>query len=146
ARSGRGRFPGAARRRCAPRRRLLSSACFPLRRRLLTPTSPLSPLSPLEARWLAEVVRRHEDRNGLLEDSAALLAARAAPPELDERILRRADVLGEREGWREAIRRWHGRARLGLLAAAVFALVFGFGAAAGVLGDGSRPVNVVWAL
>src|SRR5690606_7205235 len=113
---------------------------------LLTPTSPLSPLSPLEARWLAEVVRRHEDRNGLLEDSAALLAARVAPPELDERILRRADVLGEREGWREAIRRWHGRARLGLLAAAVFALVFGFGAAAGVLGDGSRPVNVVWAL
>lgn len=108
--------------------------------------TPTPPLSPLEARWLAEVVRRHEDRNGLLEDSAALRAARAAPPELGERILRRADVLGEREGWREAIRRWHGRARLGLLAAAVLALVFGFGAAAGVLGDGSRPVNVVWAL
>ncbi len=108
-------------------------------------TLPAS-LTPLEARWLAEVVRRHEERHGPLEDSAALAAARGERADLERRILRRADLLGAREGWRDAVLRWHGRARLGLLAGAILALLLGFGAAAGVLGDGSRPVNVVWAL
>ncbi len=72
--------------------------------------------------------------------------ARAAAADLETRILHRADAIGVREGWRDAILHWHGRARLVLAVAAVLALVFGFGAAAGVLGDGSRPVNVVWTL
>lgn len=104
------------------------------------------PLTPFESRWLAEVVRRHEERHGPLGDAAECLAAREVQAALEARILHRADALGAREGWRDAILRWHGRARLVLAVAAALALVFGFGAAAGVLGDGSRPVNVVWAL
>jgi hypothetical protein len=104
------------------------------------------PLTSFESRWLAEVVRRHEERHGPLGDAAECLAAREVPAALEARILHRADALGAREGWRDAILRWHGRARMVLAVAAVLALVFGFGAAAGVLGDGSRAVNVVWAL
>ncbi|ENO87429.1 DUF2868 domain-containing protein [Thauera linaloolentis] len=91
-------------------------------------------------------MRRHEERHGALEDRAAIDAARSAAPEFEARVLHRALVLGAREGWRDAILRWHGRLRLALAAGMVLALVLGFGAAAGVLGDGSRAVNVVWAL
>ncbi len=104
------------------------------------------PLSPLEARWLAELVRRREERDGALQDAQANAAALAAGGDLETRILRRAEALGAREGWLEALLRWRTRARLTLLAAAALALLAGFGAAAGVLGDGSRPVNVVWAV
>lgn len=105
-----------------------------------------SPLTPFEARWLAEVVRRHEERDGLLEDAAALAAARVQAPDLETRILKRAEVLGAREGWREALHFWRIAARRGLVLAALLALAAGAGLAAGLLGDGSRPVNVVWAL
>lgn len=103
-------------------------------------------LSPLQARWLAEIVRRHEEQRGALEDSAAVARARSAPAELEARILQRADSLAAREGWREAVQRWMARARLCFVLAAVLAFVLGFGAAAGVLGDGTRPLNVVWAV
>ncbi|THF64445.1 DUF2868 domain-containing protein [Pseudothauera rhizosphaerae] len=103
-------------------------------------------MSALEARWLAEVVRRREERDGPLDDAQANAAALAAGGGLAGRILVRADVLGAREGWRDAILRWGSRARLMLFAAGLLALLAGFGAAAGVLGDGSRPVNVVWAV
>jgi hypothetical protein len=108
--------------------------------------NPAAPLSKLEHRWLAELVRRHESRHGRLEDAVELAEARRAPPDLETRICRRAELLSTREGWRDAIVRWHGRARLTLAFACVLALVLGTGTAAAVLGDGSRPVNVVWAL
>lgn len=104
------------------------------------------PLSALETRWLAELVRRHETRHGRLDDRDALIDARSGPPDLETRICLRADALGTREGWRDAILRWRGRARLSLLAAGVLALMLGAASAAAVLGDGTRPVNVVWAL
>ena len=72
-------------------------------------TDPIA-LSPFEARWLAELVRRHEERHGALEDRSALVAARTAAPDFETRVLRRATELGAREGWRAAILRWHGRA------------------------------------
>lgn len=105
-----------------------------------------SPLTPFEARWLAEVVRRHEERDGLLEDAAALAAARAQAPDFETRVLKRAEVLGVREGWREALWYWRIAARRGLVLALLLALAAGAGLVAGLLGDGSRPVNVVWAL
>ncbi|ATE62832.1 hypothetical protein CCZ27_21555 [Thauera sinica] len=91
-------------------------------------------------------MRRHEERRGALEDAAAVAAARRLALVFEARILRRAEVLGEREGWRDALLRWRARMRIGLTVAAAMALVLGFTAAAGVLGDGGRPVNVVWAL
>lgn len=107
---------------------------------------PDRPLSALESRWLAEVVRRHEARHGRLDDAAAIDDARAAPPDLEARICRRAEVLGVGPGWRQAILRWRRRTRLVLLAAGLLALMLGAGTAAAVLGDGARPVNVVWTL
>ncbi|MBS0552768.1 MAG: DUF2868 domain-containing protein, partial [Proteobacteria bacterium] len=91
-------------------------------------------------------MRRHEERHGALEDAAAVAVAREEPPELEARILCRAELVGEREGWRDALLRWRARARLVLGLLALLVAILGFGAAAGVLGDGSRPVNVVWAL
>lgn len=84
--------------------------------------------------------------HGVLEDRAALAVARSAPPDFEARVLRRAAVLGMREGWCDAIQRWQARVRVLLLVVALLAVVLGFGAAAGVLGDGGRAVNVVWAL
>ena len=108
--------------------------------------NPAAPLSALEHRWLPQFVRRHESRHGRLEDAVELAQARREPPDLETRICRRAELLGTREGWRDAILRLHGRARLIPALSCVLALVLGAGTAAAVLGDGSRPVNVVWAL
>ncbi len=103
-------------------------------------------MSALQAHWLAELVRRREERDGRLKDAQVNAAARAAGGDLQARILRRAQMLGAREGWREALLRWGSRARVLFFIAAVLAFLAGCGAAAGALGDGSRPVNVVWAV
>lgn len=103
-------------------------------------------LDPFARRWLAELVRRHEEHHAVLDDARVHADARAAAADLEGRVLHRAQVLGARQGWREAIVRWQARARVLLFVAILLALVLGFGAAAGVLGDGARPVNVVWAL
>ncbi len=104
------------------------------------------PPNSLSLRWLAELVRRHEERHPPLDEARAHAEARALAGDLEARVLRRAAVLEGAAGWREAIRRWQGRARLVLVLAFALACVFGFGAAAGALGDGTRPVNVVWTL
>ena len=108
-------------------------------------SSPV-PASALLARWLAEAVSQREARAGVLDDPVIHAAARAAAADFEGRVIHRAAALGARNGMRDALLRWHGRARVVLAVALMLALVFGFGAAAGVLGDGSRPVNVVWAL
>ncbi|TDN45563.1 DUF2868 domain-containing protein [Azoarcus indigens] len=110
------------------------------------PSSSHTRYSRLESRWLAEIVRRHEEASGPLEDSAALSEAQQAPAGLEDRILTRARFLAEREGWAQAPRQWLARARLASALAALLALVAGGGMAWGVLGDGSRSVNIVWAL
>ena len=97
-------------------------------------------------RWLAESVRRREERSGPLEDGDAVVAARAGGGDVESRILRRAQLLGEREGLAAAIGLWTARARVATLLLVVVALGSGFGAAVAVLGDGMRAVNVVWAL
>lgn len=103
-------------------------------------------LSSFESRWLAEAVRRREERSGAFEDGEAVAAARVAGGDLESRIRRRAQQLGEREGLAAAITSWTARARLATLLLVALAFASGFGAAVAVLGDGTRPVNVVWAL
>ncbi|MFP5505673.1 MAG: DUF2868 domain-containing protein [Gammaproteobacteria bacterium] len=107
---------------------------------------PATRISAFESRWLAEALRLREAATGALEDAEAVRAARAAAADVEQRILIRARRLGEREGLTQAIAAWRPRARLLLLALAIVALISGFGVALAVLGDGSRPVNVVWAL
>lgn len=103
-------------------------------------------LSTFESRWLAEAVRRREERSAGLEDADAVAAARAGGGDVESRILRRAQLLGEREGLVAEIESWTSRARLATLLLGALAFTSGFGAAVAVLGDGTRPVNVVWAL
>ncbi|WP_332674110.1 DUF2868 domain-containing protein [Aromatoleum sp.] len=103
-------------------------------------------LSSFELRWLAEALRRREERSGPLEDREAVAAACTAGGGLEARVLRRAQVLGEREGLAAGVTSWVGRARLATLLLGALALASGFGAAVAVLGDGTRAVNVVWAL
>lgn len=101
---------------------------------------------PFERRWIAEAIRLLEVGRGPLADADAVRTARRAGGELEDRILVRAIELGGREGLLDALRDWRGFERLGLLVVALLALLSGFGMALGVLGDGARPVNVVWAL
>jgi len=103
-------------------------------------------LSSFESHWLAEAVRRREERSGPFEDGHAVAAARAGGGDAESRILRRAQLVGEREGLVGAIASWTSRARLATLLLVALALASGFGAAEAVLGDGARAVNVVWAL
>ena len=102
--------------------------------------------SAFESRWLAEAVRLREAGSGALEDAAAVRAARESAGDVERRIRVRAQLLGEREGLAQAIAGWRPHARLLLAMLAAVALFSGFGVAVAVLGDGSRPVNVVWAL
>jgi hypothetical protein len=102
--------------------------------------------SAFESRWLAEALRLRESTGGALEDAEAVRAARQAGGDVEQRILIRARRLGEREGLAQAVAGWRPRARILLLVLSMLALLSGFGVALAVLGDGSRPVNVVWAL
>lgn len=102
--------------------------------------------SAFESRWLAEALRLREAASGALEDAEAVRAARQGTGDIEQRILIRAQRLGEREGLAQVVTAWRPRARVLLLALALLALISGFGVALAVLGDGSRPVNVVWAL
>ena len=58
----------------------------------------------------------------------------------------RAQWLGRREGLDGLIGRWRQGAVISLLLMLLIAVLAGIGSAAGALGDGTRPVNVLWAL
>lgn len=104
-------------------------------------------LSAFDERWLAEAVRLRETHSGPLEDAAAVRSARGAGGDFEARVRQRALALAKGpDGMLEALQRWSARATLAGLVLAAFAVIAGSGMAAAVLGDGSRPVNVVWAL
>ena len=103
-------------------------------------------LSHFESRWLAEAIRLRELSSGTLDDGEAVRQARQQGGDMEQRLLTRAHHLGVREGMSEAIANWRPRTRLLLLALSLLALLSGFAAALAVLGDGGRPVNIVWAL
>nr|WP_276583987.1 DUF2868 domain-containing protein [Pseudomonas sp. RIT-PI-AD] len=100
----------------------------------------------MDAYWLAEAVRLREEQGGPLEDSEARRQAIAGGGDLETRILARAHWLGRREGLLDAQRLWRQGATLALILLALLAAFSGAGLAVAALGDGSRPVNVFWAL
>ncbi len=63
------------------------------------------PPNSLSLRWLAELVRRHEERHPPLDEARAHAEARAVAGDLEARVLRRAARLEAASGWREAILR-----------------------------------------
>jgi len=96
--------------------------------------------------WLAEAVRLREARDGRLEDRALLPILQQQAADFETRALVRARALGERLGWCQALEEWQGGARLTALLLAALACSSGAMLALGTLGDGSRPVNLIWAL
>jgi len=117
----------------------------PTSRDLAPLADPANP-SRLRAHWLAELVRLREAHWGPLEDADAVRRVRQLDADLPGRILARAGLLAQREGLDPLVDAWR-RSALGILAVLfVLAAISGAAAALGALGDGSRPVNVLWAL
>ncbi len=108
--------------------------------------STVHTLSLFTRRWLAETVRLRESGAVRMDDTEALAQACRQSESLEERILLRAGWLAERDGTLPALLSWRSRAKWLLLLLCALALVAGFSSALAVLGDGSRPVNVIWAL
>jgi len=105
------------------------------------------PPDEFEQRWLAEATRLREAASGRVDDATANRAARAAGGDLEARIRRRALALAEdKGGMADTLARWQTHTLLASMGLAVLAALAGSGLAATVLGDGQRPVNVVWAL
>jgi len=96
--------------------------------------------------WLAETLRLREAHWGPLDDAHAVRQARLAGPAFQDRVLARARSLGERNGLPATLQGWRRAAAATLAAAAAFAVLAGAGAATAALGDGARPVNILWAL
>ena len=117
---------------------------------MATPAPGAAPVprqtSAWRAHWLAEIIRLREEHWGPLEDADAVRQARHAPGTLETRILLRAHLLARREGHDNLAARWRQGAVYSLLALLAAAVIAGVASAAGALGDGSRPVNVLWAV
>ncbi|MWV15084.1 DUF2868 domain-containing protein [Pseudomonas sp. L-22-4S-12] len=100
----------------------------------------------LQRLWLCETLRLREEHAGPLEDGEANRHARRQGGDLAGCIEARALLLAERDGQLQAQQHWLQGARLALGLLLVLALLSGAGLALAALGDGSRPVNVFWAL
>lgn len=103
-------------------------------------------MTPFEQRWLAEATRLREHALGAADDTGAVRAARAGAGDLEQRLARRAMVMAEKNGLLGALSARRQHTTPVALVALALALAAGAAAASAVLGDGSRPVNVVWAI
>ncbi|MER1966669.1 DUF2868 domain-containing protein [Castellaniella sp. GW247-6E4] len=111
-----------------------------------TPSSPAKPDPRFLRYWQAEAVRLRETHREPLDDAAELRLVLQGPPDLGDRILRRAGLLAEREGLRRHLLQWAASARIALVLVWGLALGAGMGTAAAALGTGDRPVNLALAL
>ncbi|ETF02877.1 membrane protein [Advenella kashmirensis W13003] len=96
--------------------------------------------------WLTEAIRLREDHWGPLDDSAFIRELRSGNDLPEEKIVRRARLIAERENTRQLIDKWTHGARLALLILAVLAVLGGVGTAASVLGATDRHINVLLAI
>lgn len=98
--------------------------------------------------WLTETIRLSEERWGPYEDSEIVRGLRHAEPAdaLSTAIEKRNLALARREGLDRLAAHWRDNAWLAALGGMVVAVVAGCIAALAALGDGSRPVNLFWAL
>lgn len=92
------------------------------------------------------MVRLHEQEQGRLDDEEAVRFACDAARDVEQRICWRANWLGARNGMLGALAAWRTKAGWAMALMALLVAVGGAGAAIAVLGDGSRPVNVLWVL
>ncbi|AHG62474.1 DUF2868 domain-containing protein [Advenella mimigardefordensis] len=96
--------------------------------------------------WLTEAVRLREDHWGPLDDAALIRQLRSGNDSPEQKIVRRARLLADRENTTQLVEQWTQGAKLALLILAVLAIMAGAGAAAGVLGSASRHINVTLAI
>lgn len=96
--------------------------------------------------WITETLRLRESLWGPLEDSAEAGLARAGNGSFPERVAHRARLLAQREGLDTVVQRWRQAARIVLISFMVLAVLAGATAAAGALGNGTRPVNLAMAI
>jgi hypothetical protein len=96
--------------------------------------------------WLAETVRLREEHWGPLEDQDAARQARRADVPLEDRVLLRARLVARREHLDQRVKDWRRGAAFAAALLLVASLLAGAAAAWGALGDGTRVVNIVWAV
>lgn len=96
--------------------------------------------------WLIEAVRLKESQWGPIEDAVEVRRVRAAGGTLDERVLRRAELLAEREGWVSMQQRLVHLGRLSLGALMLLFVVLGAGVGIGALKAAEGRVNILFAL
>lgn len=116
-------------------------ACMPLPMK-----SPNAPGIAPHATWLAETIRLSEERWGSYEDTPIVRRIRHEPYTPETAIVARNVALAEREGLDDTARRWRDNAMLVAVGMAFLAVASGVAAGLAALGDGSRPVNLFWAL
>ncbi len=95
--------------------------------------------------WLAEIIRRIE-ASSRLDDSETLRQIIPSIETTQARILKRAESLAEHRGIVETTASWHAHGRTAIAIFSVIVFLGGFLVAASALGDGSRAVNIVFAL
>jgi hypothetical protein len=102
--------------------------------------------TPFADLWLAETVRLREEHWGPLEDRDAVRQARLSRGAIEDRVLLRARLIARREGLDRRVADWRQGALIAAALLVALAILAGAGAAWSALGDGSRVVNVVWAV
>lgn len=112
----------------------------------IDPLAGPAPARPLRAHWLAELIRLRETHWGPLADADVVRRVRQLDTDLPTRILARASLLAQRDQLTTLVDTWSRSAQAILAAFFVLALLSGIGVALGALGDGTQPVNVLWAL
>lgn len=96
--------------------------------------------------WLLEAVRLKESQWGPIEDAVEVRRAVAAGGSFDERLLLRAQLLGQRAGWHEMQQRMLWALRLSFFAFSLLFVALGLGVAASALATVDGRVNILVAL
>ena len=96
--------------------------------------------------WCYEIVRLRELAGEQLDDRSANQLAAQAGTLPEKRLLSRAQALSDAASLEQSLTDVRQTMRLGLLAAWIISLLAGASAGFASLGDGTQPVNVIWAL
>lgn len=102
--------------------------------------------SPWLQHWLLETVRLKENQWGPLEDAVEVRRVVAAGGSFEERLLLRAQLLGQRAGWPDVQQRMLRALRFSFIALSVLFIVIGIGVAVGALATLDGRVNILMAL
>ncbi|NOL48644.1 DUF2868 domain-containing protein [Pelistega europaea] len=104
---------------------------------------------PFKDLWVATAIEQKETHYGPIEDQAvmaSLLADKAHHNDTDYQVIRRAQMLAQRDGLLPVIQQWGQAARVALWLLALLAICTGCGLAFGALDNQQKHVNILLAL